>query len=150
MASLQTQILVDNEWVTRTITAEELIGASNSHAKDAATASPTSPKHGILTRTIIQSPVIRWVIPVQLRSSRFNDVALIGVCYSLHPPADLISAIFPAPIVVNSAHKCAAAWHSIVCPCSDGMSCIFYLNLIKFGVSCWSPVFLGWSIANIG
>ncbi|KAJ3567767.1 hypothetical protein NPX13_g6655 [Xylaria arbuscula] len=79
MASLQTHVLVDNEWVTRTVTADELIG-SPVHQPTKLEISKRSkpPKCGILTRTVIESPVVRWVLPAQLRSFRFNDVALVG------------------------------------------------------------------------
>ncbi|TGJ87425.1 hypothetical protein E0Z10_g1393 [Xylaria hypoxylon] len=79
MASLQTHVFVNDEWVTRTVTAEELIGeTSRPRTKAVVPASPKPPTCGILTRTIIESPVIRWVLPVQLRSSHLNDVALVG------------------------------------------------------------------------
>ncbi|KAI0441778.1 mono-functional DNA-alkylating methyl methanesulfonate N-term-domain-containing protein [Xylaria telfairii] len=75
MASLQTQVLVNNEWVTQTVTAEELL---KDRTKPAARAPPKPPNYGVLTKTVIKSPIVRWVLPVQLRSSRFNDVALVG------------------------------------------------------------------------
>ncbi|KAK5624913.1 hypothetical protein RRF57_000629 [Xylaria bambusicola] len=79
MASLQTHVLVNDEWVTRTVTAEELIGvASSSRTKSVVPSPPTLPKCGILTKTAIESPVLRWVFPAQLRSFRYNDVALVG------------------------------------------------------------------------
>ncbi|KAI0908189.1 mono-functional DNA-alkylating methyl methanesulfonate N-term-domain-containing protein [Ustulina deusta] len=76
MASLQTHVFVNDEWVTQTVTAEEIIGES-SRARTGLVP-PKPPKCGVLTRTIIESPIIRWVLPVQLRSPRFNDVALVG------------------------------------------------------------------------
>ncbi|KAI1748200.1 hypothetical protein F4782DRAFT_518066, partial [Xylaria castorea] len=76
MASLQTQVLVNNEWVTQTVTAEELL---KSPIKPTTPAPPKPPNYGVLTRTVIKSPIVRWILPVQLRSSRFNDVALVGV-----------------------------------------------------------------------
>ncbi|KAI0431665.1 mono-functional DNA-alkylating methyl methanesulfonate N-term-domain-containing protein [Xylaria sp. FL1042] len=83
MASLQTHVFVNDEWVTQTITAEELIGTTSRSPAElpAAPPAPKPPTCGVLTRTIIDSPVIRWVLPVQLRSSRFNDVALVGDRY---------------------------------------------------------------------
>ncbi|KAI1272567.1 mono-functional DNA-alkylating methyl methanesulfonate N-term-domain-containing protein [Xylaria sp. FL0933] len=82
MASLQTHVFVNDEWVTQTITAEELIGTtSHAPSESAAPAVPKPPTCGVLSRTIIESPVTRWVHPVQLRSSRFNDVALVGDRY---------------------------------------------------------------------
>ncbi|KAI1422290.1 mono-functional DNA-alkylating methyl methanesulfonate N-term-domain-containing protein [Xylaria sp. FL1777] len=82
MASLQTHVLGNDGWVTMTVTAEELIGeTSRSRIGSAAPPPPKLPTCGFLTRTIIESPIIRWVFPVQLRSSRFNDLALVGDQY---------------------------------------------------------------------
>ncbi|KAI3317448.1 hypothetical protein HD806DRAFT_541229 [Xylariaceae sp. AK1471] len=80
MASLQTHVFENDEWVTRTVTADELIGMSTKPSGPRAVEPPPPkpPNYGLLTRTIIESPIIRWVLPVQLRSSRFNDVALVG------------------------------------------------------------------------
>ncbi|KAI1825910.1 hypothetical protein F4861DRAFT_142802 [Xylaria intraflava] len=80
MAALQTHVFVGDEWVTETVTADELIG-ENSRSKPVEPPPPKPPKYGILTKTIIESPIIRWVLPAQLRSSRFNDVALVGDQY---------------------------------------------------------------------
>jgi hypothetical protein len=82
MTSVQTQIFENGEWVTQTLTAEELMGTnlrSPPAAREPLGNAPKAPKHGLLTRTIIDSPIIRWVHPAQLRSSRYNDVALVGV-----------------------------------------------------------------------
>ncbi|KAI0100845.1 hypothetical protein GGR51DRAFT_340203 [Nemania sp. FL0031] len=78
MASLQAQVFVNDEWVTQTVTAEELLGTSRPHPKSVVLNDPAPPKYGVLTRTIIESPIIRWVLPIQLRSPLFNDVALVG------------------------------------------------------------------------
>lgn len=43
--------------------------------------SETLPGHkptGLLTQTVIPSPVIRWMIPARLRSKEHNDVVFIG------------------------------------------------------------------------
>ncbi|KAI8628270.1 hypothetical protein F5Y19DRAFT_147161 [Xylariaceae sp. FL1651] len=78
MASLQTYVLENDQWVTRTISADELIGES-AHSRTTAgrPPAPKPPTYGLLTKTIIESPIIRWVLPVQLRSSRYNDVAFV-------------------------------------------------------------------------
>ncbi|KAI1148819.1 mono-functional DNA-alkylating methyl methanesulfonate N-term-domain-containing protein [Nemania diffusa] len=78
MASIQTQVWLNNQWVTQTVSTQELIGSSRSHAKPVLPGPPTPPKYGVLTKTIIESPIIHWALPVQLRSPRFNDVALVG------------------------------------------------------------------------
>ena len=37
------------------------------------------PSFGLLTQTVISSPVIRWIFPARIRSSEHRDVAFIGV-----------------------------------------------------------------------
>ncbi|KAI1765486.1 hypothetical protein GGR53DRAFT_465312 [Hypoxylon sp. FL1150] len=77
--SLQTFVLENDEWVSRMVTADELMRESGSSSRKAGRSAPSKPPTcGVLTRTIVDSPVIRWVLPVQLRSSRYNDVALIS------------------------------------------------------------------------
>lgn len=78
MASVQTHVFENNEWVTQTITTDELIRPPVSWPRVPMTL-PSKPTYGVLTRTVIESPINRWVLPVQLRSSRYNDVALVGV-----------------------------------------------------------------------
>ena len=95
--SLQTQVLEDDQWVTRTITADELLRESTTARRKTGRQSLSKPPtYGLLTKTVIESPIIRWVLPVQLRSTRYNDVALIGVCSSfflnfLFNPARVLS-----------------------------------------------------------
>ncbi|OTB00057.1 hypothetical protein M426DRAFT_15804 [Hypoxylon sp. CI-4A] len=77
--SIQTHVLENNEWVSRMVTADELMRTNASSTRKTGRRSLSkAPTCGLLTRTIVESPVIRWVLPVQLRSSRYNDVALIG------------------------------------------------------------------------
>ncbi|KAK6957381.1 hypothetical protein Daesc_000165 [Daldinia eschscholtzii] len=77
--SLQTYVLENDEWVARTITADELMrDNSTPHRKTGRQSFSKPPTCGLLTRTVVESPVIRWVLPVQLRSAQHNDVALIG------------------------------------------------------------------------
>ncbi|KAI0899955.1 hypothetical protein F4806DRAFT_271996 [Annulohypoxylon nitens] len=77
--SLQTYVLEDDQWVSRTVTADELLREnSTARRKSGRQSLSKSPTYGLLTKTVIESPIIRWVLPVQLRSARYNDVALIG------------------------------------------------------------------------
>ncbi|KAI0111987.1 mono-functional DNA-alkylating methyl methanesulfonate N-term-domain-containing protein [Daldinia grandis] len=77
--SLQTYVLENDEWVARTVSADELMRDNiTPHRKTGRQSFSKPPTCGLLTRTVVESPVIRWVLPVQLRSSRYNDVALIG------------------------------------------------------------------------
>ncbi|KAI1172716.1 hypothetical protein F4777DRAFT_581671 [Nemania sp. FL0916] len=77
MATVQVHVLEDNMWVVRNMAPEELIVPSRPQSISLAPVL-SAPEYGILTRTIVQSPVIRWVLPVQLRSSSFNDLILVG------------------------------------------------------------------------
>ncbi|KAH8681028.1 mono-functional DNA-alkylating methyl methanesulfonate N-term-domain-containing protein [Xylariales sp. PMI_506] len=77
--ALQTNVIEGGQWVTRTVEPRELFRqTSTSHQAKTKKQPPVPPDYGILTKTVIDSPVIRWVLPVQLRSSRNNDVAFIG------------------------------------------------------------------------
>lgn len=76
--AFQSSVLRDGEWVTETVNFQDALKAS--------TTPKTNPKPraeppvcGVLTRTLIESPVVHWVLPVWIRSRSHNDVAFIGV-----------------------------------------------------------------------
>ncbi|KAI0478994.1 mono-functional DNA-alkylating methyl methanesulfonate N-term-domain-containing protein [Xylariaceae sp. FL0804] len=78
MDSLQTHVFENGRWVARTVTAQELMrdrGESKRIGKQPRLKPPTC---GILTKTLIESPVVRWILPVQLRSRYYQDIALVG------------------------------------------------------------------------
>ncbi|KAL2671140.1 hypothetical protein Neosp_013714 [[Neocosmospora] mangrovei] len=75
--AFQSSVLRDGEWVTETVNFQDALKAS--------TTPKTNPKPraeppvcGVLTRTLIESPVVHWVLPVWIRSRSHNDVAFIG------------------------------------------------------------------------
>ncbi|KAI1083620.1 mono-functional DNA-alkylating methyl methanesulfonate N-term-domain-containing protein [Whalleya microplaca] len=79
MSSLQTYVLENDQWVARTISAEELMRERTAPRQRMGRQPPSKPPTcGLLTKTVIESPVVRWVLPVQLRCARYNDVALIS------------------------------------------------------------------------
>jgi hypothetical protein len=81
-APLQTQMRVDGQWVTRTIDTQTLLRHHNlmdETAEDDNMEEVESPSYGLLTQTVIPSPVVHWILPVRLRGSDLNDVAFIGV-----------------------------------------------------------------------
>ncbi|KAL6858489.1 mono-functional DNA-alkylating methyl methanesulfonate N-term domain-containing protein [Trichoderma novae-zelandiae] len=77
MMAFQTRILRDGEWVTETVNLQAALKAS---AAPQLAPEPLQqpPVCGILTQTIVESPVVRWVLPVRLRSGTHNDIAFIG------------------------------------------------------------------------
>lgn len=84
--AFQTRVLRDGEWVTETVNLQAALRASAA-PQLAAEPLPQPPVCGILSQTIVESPVVRWVLPVRLRSSTHNDIAFIGV--SLPPYHDM-------------------------------------------------------------
>ncbi|KAK6211803.1 hypothetical protein LQW54_005663 [Pestalotiopsis sp. IQ-011] len=77
--ALQTNVFHNGEWVTRTVQPGDLLKEATAPAPPKPPKRiPTSPTYGILTRTVIESPVFSWVLPVQLRSPKHNDVVFVG------------------------------------------------------------------------
>ncbi|CAK7232480.1 hypothetical protein SCUCBS95973_008273 [Sporothrix curviconia] len=83
--AFQTNVFRDGEWVTETVALDTLLkGKGNSKTTKSPALEPRyekPPKYGILTRTIIESPVAHWMLPVRLRSAQHMDVAIIGDHY---------------------------------------------------------------------
>ncbi|KAK1594431.1 thermotolerance protein [Colletotrichum navitas] len=80
--AFQTNVFRNGAWVTETIDLQAVLRGSTATAAAAAPPSPPAPPNcGILTRTIIESPIARWVLPARLRSAHHNDVAFVGDRY---------------------------------------------------------------------
>jgi len=79
--ALQTSVFRDGEWVTRTMTVDDMIkSAASKGSKKPRLLKP--PRGGILTKTVIESPITNLILPVRLRTDRHNDVAFINVSLS--------------------------------------------------------------------
>ncbi|KAK2924087.1 Cleavage/polyadenylation specificity factor, A subunit, N-terminal [Fusarium oxysporum f. sp. vasinfectum] len=76
--AFQSSVLRDGEWVTQTVNFQDALKASSTTPKVASDPSLKAPECGILSRTIIESPVVHWILPVCLRSRSHNDIAFIG------------------------------------------------------------------------
>lgn len=95
--ALQTNVFHNGEWVTRTVLPGDLLKEATAPAPPKPPKRiPTSPTYGILTRTIIESPVFSWVLPVQLRSPKHNDVVFVGVRTEIPLHISLESAVLLA------------------------------------------------------
>lgn len=106
--AVQGNVFENGRWVTRTLDPRELLGPTSSTPRSRLQP-PEPPSYGILTKTVIASPVIRWVLPVQLRSSRNNDVAFIGVCPSSYCCAFPRGPSNPVLLLAPSSCKCCGA-----------------------------------------
>ncbi|EFX05596.1 thermotolerance protein [Grosmannia clavigera kw1407] len=80
--AFQTNVFRHGEWVTETVDLQAVLKAnSNASAKPLRQRAAHPPECGILTRTVIESPVANWILPVRLRSAQHMDVAFIGDHY---------------------------------------------------------------------
>lgn len=103
--AVQGNVFENGQWVTRTLDPRELLGPTTSTPRSRLQP-PEPPSYGILTKTVIASPVIRWVLPVQLRSSRNNDVAFIGVCFGPYARVIPSDPLGPIWLLASSSCKC--------------------------------------------
>lgn len=76
--AFQTSILRDGEWVTETVNLQAALKASAA-PKATSPSLPVPPACGVLSRTIVESPIVQWILAVRLRSDTHNDIAFIGV-----------------------------------------------------------------------
>ncbi|KAG5800790.1 hypothetical protein H9Q69_000137 [Fusarium xylarioides] len=76
--AFQSSVLRDGEWVTQTVNFQDALKASSTTPKAASDPSLKAPECGILSRTVIESPVVHWILPACLRSRSHNDIAFIG------------------------------------------------------------------------
>ncbi|KAF4340341.1 putative FUN12-general translation factor eIF2 [Fusarium beomiforme] len=76
--AFQSSVFRNGEWVTETVNLQDALKASSGAPKTPSDPSPSAPECGIISRTIIESPVVHWILPVCLRSRSHNDIAFIG------------------------------------------------------------------------
>ncbi|KAH8804808.1 mono-functional DNA-alkylating methyl methanesulfonate N-term-domain-containing protein [Xylogone sp. PMI_703] len=80
--ALETSLLVNGTWTTRTIDLDSVLRHHEEKDKEPKrmnlmeTQDP--PEYGLLTQTIICSPLVHWILPVSLRSPGIIDIAFIG------------------------------------------------------------------------
>ncbi|SPO05811.1 related to FUN12 - general translation factor eIF2 homolog [Cephalotrichum gorgonifer] len=74
--ALQASVLEDGSWVTENVTIQAVLSARE--PSGAVPEESLPPECGLLTRTVIESPVVQWIFPARVRSAAHNDVAFIG------------------------------------------------------------------------
>ena len=80
--SLQTNFFENGRWVTRNIDPYQARARNTEPQRKGQTASSPFvltdvPSIGLLTRTLVRSPVIKWIIPAMIRHKTKNDVLFI-------------------------------------------------------------------------
>ncbi|KDB25585.1 hypothetical protein H109_02592 [Trichophyton interdigitale MR816] len=77
--SLQTTVLVNGTWATRTVDIGELLFRNRESDSISGRAEKAqTPATGILSRTLAQGPAVQWILPARLRHQDQNDVVFIG------------------------------------------------------------------------
>ncbi|XWW95079.1 hypothetical protein V2A60_003030 [Cordyceps javanica] len=76
--AFQTNVLRDGQWVTQTVNLQDALDASATEKPRSDPRLPEPPTLGVLTRTVVESPVTRWILPLSIRSSKQQDIAFIG------------------------------------------------------------------------
>jgi hypothetical protein len=72
----------NGRWTTRTWDVNAVLqqwDKEEQHARMPHMDVEKSPVLGILTQTVIRSPLVHWIFPVRLRDEDHNDVAFVGV-----------------------------------------------------------------------
>ncbi len=80
--AFETSTLVNGEWTTRTLDVDTVLRHYNQKDKEATTTFmevENAPTIGLLTQTVIRSPLVHWILPVKLRDIKTQHVAFIGV-----------------------------------------------------------------------
>jgi len=80
--AFETSTLVNGEWTTRTLDVDTVLRHYNQKDMEATTTFmevETAPTIGILTQTVIGSPLVHWILPIRLRDLETQHVAFIGV-----------------------------------------------------------------------
>ncbi|KAM0327926.1 hypothetical protein ACHAQA_005324 [Verticillium albo-atrum] len=78
--AFQTNVFRDGEWRTQTVNISTILHKSATPAAPTQVL-PEAPACGVLTRTLVESPLVHWILPTHLRSARYNDVAFVGDHY---------------------------------------------------------------------
>lgn len=80
--AFEASVLQNGQWTTRTLDVNTVLRHYDQQDQEA-TANTVeiekAPVLGLLTQTVIRSPIVHWILPVKLRDSGTNDVAFIGV-----------------------------------------------------------------------
>jgi hypothetical protein len=80
MENLVTHAWVNGQWQQQTISRERLMAQHQQQSEPVVPrAEKDPPVYGLLSRTLVHSPVISKIFPAKIRSGSFEDVVFIGV-----------------------------------------------------------------------
>ena len=79
-ALLQTGTLVNGQWTTTNVDINTVLERHMERKQDELHCEADKlPALGLLTQTVVETPIVHWIIPARIRSSEYHDVAFIGV-----------------------------------------------------------------------
>ncbi|OAA39866.1 thermotolerance protein [Beauveria brongniartii RCEF 3172] len=76
--AFQTNVLRGGQWVTETVDLQDALQASAFEKPPSDPRLPEPPALGVLTKTVVESPVTKWILPLSIRSTKQQDLAFIG------------------------------------------------------------------------
>jgi hypothetical protein len=98
--AFESNTFVNGEWTTRTLDVDTVLR----HYDQQDNQTPTNimdaarpPVFGLLTQTVIRSPLVNWILPVSLREPSIHDVAFIGVSSFQFFPTILSIHLYSSP-----------------------------------------------------
>jgi hypothetical protein len=78
--ALQSSTFVNGQWTTTSFGVDHILRVHNQKDKIPNIMDvEKAPTLGLLSQTVIRSPLVHWILPVRLRGSGIDDVAFIGV-----------------------------------------------------------------------
>jgi hypothetical protein len=81
---VQGMVLVDNEWVSRPVDVYQIMAQSRQDDAEIqepptkTTPNAHNPQYGLLSRTVLPTPLYKFILPANIRHRDFNDVVLVG------------------------------------------------------------------------
>lgn len=80
--AFETNTLVNGTWTRQTVDVDAVLrhyDEQDKEANDYNVEVEKPPVLGLLSQTVIRSPLAHWILPVRSRDTNVNDVAFIGV-----------------------------------------------------------------------
>ncbi|KAG9231393.1 mono-functional DNA-alkylating methyl methanesulfonate N-term-domain-containing protein [Amylocarpus encephaloides] len=79
--TFETSSYTNGQWTRRTLDVDTVLQYYDRERREAMASHvevEDAPVLGLLTQTVIRSPLVHWILPVQIRDQKCNDVAFVG------------------------------------------------------------------------
>lgn len=77
--SVQTRVMIDGRWTTRTLDIHQILARNREETAmpQEISMGPKPPVKGLLTKTVVRSPIVKSIIPARIRHRSKNDVVFV-------------------------------------------------------------------------